>query len=185
MPTHVALLRGINVGGHNLIAMSDLRDFLEERGLTGAKTLLQSGNAVFSSRRTGAGLERWLESEAKKRFELSIDYFVRTATEWDAIIAANPFPKEAERDPSHLLVLCLKKAADPKDVKSLQEAIKGPEQIRVDGKQLYAVYPAGIAGSKLTITLIEKKLGTRTTGRNWNTVRKLAALAKGLDSGPG
>lgn len=181
MPIHIALLRGINVGGHNLIGMSDLRDFLEQLGLAGARTLLQSGNVVFSSRRTGAGLERWLETEARKRFEMSIDYFVRTAAEWDEIIARNPFPKEAERDPGHLLLLCLKSGVDPGNVQLLQEAIKGPERIRAEGKQLYAVYPDGVGRSKLTITLIEKKLATRATGRNWNTVLKLAALAQTVD----
>jgi uncharacterized protein (DUF1697 family) len=177
MAIHVALLRAINVGGRNKIAMADLREMCESLGFAGAKTLLQSGNVVFKGdRRTGAGLERLLEGETQKRLGVSADYVVRTAGEWEAIVARNPFPKEAKSDPSHLVVMCLKEAAQAKDVKALQAAIKGPEVVRGDGKQLYITYPAGIGTSKLTITVIEKMVGTRGTARNWNTVLKLAAL---------
>jgi uncharacterized protein (DUF1697 family) len=74
--------------------------------------------------------------------------------------------------------MCLKKAAGAKEVDELTAAIKGPEIVRSDGKQLYIFYPAGIGQSKLTNALIERKLGTRGTARNWNTVLKLAALTR-------
>ena len=93
-------------------------------------------------------------------------------------IARNPFPKEAESDPGHLLVVFLKEAPDAKSVKALQSAIKGPETVRSEGKQLYVVYPAGVGTSKLTNALIERTLGTRGTGRNWNTILKLATLVR-------
>jgi uncharacterized protein (DUF1697 family) len=72
----------------------------------------------------------------------------------------------------------LQDAPDVHALKALQVATKGPEMVRADGRQLYIVYPAGIARSRLTNKLIEDKLGTRATGRNWNTVLKLAVLAK-------
>jgi uncharacterized protein (DUF1697 family) len=179
MSMHVALLRGINVGGHKQVAMSELRDLLEALGLAGAKSLLQSGNLVFQSdRRTRAELERLLEVETAKRLKVSVDYLVRSAEEWEKMIARNPFPNEAKRDPSHLLVMFLKSAPPAKDVRAFQAAIEGPETMRSDGAHLYVVYPAGIGRSKLTHTLIEKKLGIRGTGRNWNTVLKLAALCE-------
>jgi uncharacterized protein (DUF1697 family) len=179
MPIHIALLRAINVGGRNMVAMSDLRELLESLGFEGARSLLQSGNLIFQSdRRTGAKLERLLELETEKRFQVGVDYFVRTADEWETIIARNPFLDEAKRDPSHLVVVFLKKAPEAKDVKELQAAISGPETVRSDGRQLYVVYPAGIGESKLTNALIERKLGTRGTGRNWNTVLKLASLTQ-------
>lgn len=179
MSAYVALLRAINVGGRNLVAMSDLRDLLGALGFADARSLLQSGNLVFQSdRRTSAMLERLLEVETEKRFELAVDYLVRTADEWETLIASNPFPDEAERDPSHLVVTFLKKAPDAKDIKALQAAIRGPEIVHCRGKELYVVYPAGIGRSKLTNTLIERELGARGTGRNWNTVLKLAALAR-------
>ncbi|HEY3132341.1 MAG TPA: DUF1697 domain-containing protein [Acidobacteriota bacterium] len=179
MTLHVALLRGINVGGHRQVAMSELRDLLTQLGFLDARSLLQSGNLVFRSEsRTSASLERLLETEAEKRLALQTDFFVRTAEEWKTIIANNPFPKEAERDPGHLVVMFLKHAPDVKDVRALQAAITGPEVIRAEARQAYIVYPSGIGRSRLTNILIEKKLGTRGTGRNWNTILKLADLLK-------
>jgi len=179
MSIHIALLRGINVGGRKPVAMSDLRDLLGALGFAGARSLLQSGNLVFESRKlTGASLERLLEAETAKRVGVSVDYLVRTEDEWQAIIEGNPFADEAERDPSHLVVVCMKTAPQPQELKSLQAAIKGPELISALGKQLYATYPAGMGRSKLTLTLIERKLGSRGTARNWNTVLKLAALTQ-------
>jgi len=174
---HVALLRGVNVGGHNRVAMSDLRDLLGALGFAGAKSLLQSGNLVFQSEgRTGAELERLLEAETASRLSVTADYLVRTADEWQAVVAGNPFPDEAKRNPGHLVVMFLKTAPQAKDVQALQAAIEGPESIRAEGRHLYVAYPAGIGRSKLTGTLIEAKLGTRGTARNWNTILKLAVI---------
>jgi uncharacterized protein (DUF1697 family) len=179
MSTHVALLRGVNVGGRATVAMADLRELFQDLGFAGAKSLLQSGNIVFDGgRRSGAALERLLEAEMAKRLNMSIDYLVRSAAEWQEVVARNPFSQEAKHDPSHFIVMCLKSAPHKKDVTALQAAVKGPETIRGDGKQLYIVYPEGIGRSKLTGTLIEQKLNTRGTGRNWNTVLKLAALCE-------
>jgi uncharacterized protein (DUF1697 family) len=179
MPIHIALLRGINVGGRKLVSMSDLRDLFEALRFRDVKSLLQSGNLIFQSdRRTGAALEGLLEVETKKRLDVSVDYFVRTAEEWESIVARNPFPEEAKLDPSHLVVLFLKEAPEAKNVKALQAAIRGPEIVRALGKQLYIVYPAGIGDSKLTNAVIERTLGLRGTGRNWNTVLKVAALTQ-------
>ena len=176
--THIALLRAINVGGTKKIAMAELRDFMAALGFQDVRSLLQTGNLVFRSEaRTNADLERVLETEAKKRLDLDTDFFVRDRKEWDAVIARNPFPDEAESDPSHLVVMLLKGAPAAAAVKALQAAIQGPELVRADGKRLYVVYPAGIGRSRLTNKLIEDKLGTRATGRNWNTVLKIAALA--------
>jgi uncharacterized protein (DUF1697 family) len=128
--------------------------------------------------RTGAGLERILEAEAEKRLGLRSDCLIRSAKEWREVVARNPFRIEAERDPSHLVVMFLKSAAKAKEVKAVQEQIEGPETIRADGRHLYIVYPDGIGKSCLTNALIEKKLGIRGTARNWNTVLKIAALAE-------
>jgi uncharacterized protein (DUF1697 family) len=178
MGKHIALLRGINVGGRNMIPMADLRAHLETLGLTAVQSLLQSGNVVFESgRRSGAALEQLLEKETATHFGVAVDYMVRTSPEWQTVIARNPFPDEAERDPSHLLVMFHKEAPSAAHVAALQAAIRGREMLRADGKHVYVVYPDGIGTSKLTGNLIEKKLGLRGTGRNWNTVLKLAALA--------
>ena len=177
MTTYVALFRSINVGGRNQVAMADLRILFTQLGLVDARSLLQSGNLVFRSQpaRTGAYFERLIASEARTRLDLDTDIFIRTATEWRQIVARNPFRAEAARDPGHLVVMCLKDAPDVKAVEALRAAITGPERVRAEGREAYVVYPAGIGRSRLTHGLIETKLGTRGTGRNWNTVSKLVA----------
>ena len=176
MTTYLALLRGVNVGGNKLVAMADLRHFLEALGFVSPRSLLQSGNLIFESgARPVAGLERLLDAEAEKRLGLKTTFFVRTAKEWSAIIAGNPFPDEARRDPGHLLVLCLRAAPPAGAAKALAAAITGREVVRSDGRQAYIVYPDGVGRSRLTTALLDKTLG-RGTARNWNTVLKLGAL---------
>ena len=179
MTVYVALLRAINLAGHNSIAMADLKATFAKLGFTDARSLLQSGNFVFScAKRSSEELERLLEQGTAKHNKLTADYFVRTAKEWGEIVAANLFPKEAKDDPGHLVVMALKGAAKAADVAALQAAIKGPETARGGGKNVYLYYPAGIGTSKLTAKVIEKHLGHRGTARNWNTVLKLLALAQ-------
>jgi uncharacterized protein (DUF1697 family) len=176
---HIALLRAINVAGRNPVAMADLRDFLSQLGFHEPRSLLQSGNLVFRcDARSTAALERTLEAEAASRLGLDTDFFVRSAAEWKTIVASNPFTEEARRDPQRLLLVCLRDAPPAANVKALREAIVGREVIRTEGRAAYIVYPDGVGRSKLTTTLLEKKLGTRGTGRNWNTVLKLAAAAQ-------
>jgi uncharacterized protein (DUF1697 family) len=179
MDARVALLRGVNVGGRGRIPMADLRELFVTLGFSAAKTLLQSGNVVFASDGQPPALEQLLERESASRLGLSTDYFVRTAAEWREVLEHNPFPEAAASDPSHLLVIPLKTAPAAADLKSLQSAIKGRETIAGWERHLYVVYPDGIGTSKLTLAVIEGRLGTRGTGRNWNTAQKLAALMVG------
>lgn len=178
----IALVRGINVGGHRKIAMADLRSLFESLGFADVKSLLQSGNLVFrrGDRTASAAIERLLETAAVKRLALEADFFVRTAKEWHGIVGANPFPREASADPGHFVLMCLKAPPDKRQVKALQAAIVGREVVRADDRQLYIVFPDGMGTSRLTTALIERTLGTRGTCRNWNTVLKLHTLASGL-----
>jgi len=179
MTIQIGLLRAVNVGGHNKVAMGDLRELLAGLGMQDARSLLQSGNLVFRSDGcTAKQLERVLEDAAAKHLGLKTEFFIRTANEWKALIAGNPFPEEAQSDPSHLLVIFMKEAPDRADVAALQRAITGRELVRAKGRHAYVFYPDGVGRSRLTIALVEKKLGTRGTGRNWNTVLKLGALAE-------
>lgn len=177
MSTYIALLRAINLGPRNRVAMSDLRDLVTRLGFGNVQSLLQSGNLVFESdARSAAQLEPVLEREAKRRLGLETDWFVRSARNWQTLIARNPFPAEAARDPAHLLVVCLKAAPPAQQVKALQSAITGREVVRAVDQQAYIMYPDGIGRSRVTSALIERVLGTSGTGRNWNTVLKLGAL---------
>jgi uncharacterized protein (DUF1697 family) len=176
MSVHITLLRAVNLASHNSIRMSELRDLLAELGFEGVRSLLQTGNLVLRSKaRIGADLEDFLEAEIAKRFDLRTDLFVRNEAEWKRIIANNPFREEAKRDASHLVVMFLKQGPTTTAVEALQTSITGPERVSVDGSQAYIVYPAGIGRSRLTNSFAERKLGTRGTSRNWNTVLKLDA----------
>ena len=176
LTTHIALLRGVNVGGRRAVPMAALRDFAAELGLTHPRTLLQSGNLVFQSDAAPDALEARLEAEAERRLGLATQFMVRTAAAWRAIIAANPFLKAAERDPSHLVIMALKGRPDPAAVEALGAAIPGRETLAAHGRELYIVYPDGIGDSRLTGALIERRLGLAGAARNWNTARKLAEM---------
>ena len=175
----VALFRAVNVGGR-IVRMADLKDVLLALGFAEPQTLLQSGNAVFSlgaaaARSTPAALEARIERALLAKTSIQSDTFVRTAAEWDAAIAANPFD-EARSDPAHMVLTTLRDAPAPGAVKALQAAVKGPERLHAHERALYVVYPDGMGTSKLTNAVIERALGTRGTARNWNTVLKLQAL---------
>ena len=178
MTTYIGVLRAINVGGHQPVAMADLRALVGCSGFSDVQSVLQSGNLVFRGRRcTTASVEHRLEMEAFTRLALDTAFFVRTSKELRTVVAHNPFVAEADRDPSHLVVMFLKSVPDAKAVKALQEAVTGRELVRAKGAHAYIVFPDGIGRSRLTHALIERKLGTRGTGRNWKTVLKLDALA--------
>ncbi len=155
--------------------MADLRALMAELGLAAPRTLLQTGNLLFASERQPSELEALLEGALAERLDLRTQVFVRTQAEWAALVAANPMAEAAAADPSHFLVMALKDAPGGEAVRSLAAAVRGPEQVRVEGRQLYAAYPDGIARSKLTGALIERRLGTAGTARNWNSVLRIEA----------
>jgi uncharacterized protein (DUF1697 family) len=170
------LLRAVNVGGTKAVAMPALCKVLTGLGFTGVKSLLQSGNVVFTCKGSAdAALETKLEAAVAKSLGVQTAFFVRTAVEWEAIVAGNPYPDAARDDPSHLVVMAFKSTPAAKDVAALQAAITGRETVIASGKVAYFVYPDGIGTSKLTNAVIERKLGLTGTARNWNTVLKLAA----------
>lgn len=173
----VALLRGINVGGNRIIRMADLRSMLDEMGFRGVRTLLQSGNVVFETETSeGSGLSLRLERAILTRFGFDVDCMIRTPLEWEAAIFGNPFPESAQAEPNRLLVVFFKSEPASEALAELHAALTGGEALVVKGRELYAIYPQGIAGSKLTTSLIESRLKLRGTGRNWNTVAKISKL---------
>ena len=183
--THViALMRAVNVGGTGKVPMAELTKVLTKLGYVGVKALLQSGNVVFAcTEKSDAKLERALEAAVLRAFGVTTDVYVRTAAEWDAIIANNPFPAEAQNDPGRFVVMTFKSAPIAAKINALRAAIVGRETIDAVGKQLYMIYPDGQGESKLTAALIAKHLGMNGTARNWNTVLKLQAAAAALSGG--
>ncbi len=177
MSAFAAVLRAVNVGGNNKVPMAELRAAAEKTGLKNVRSLLQSGNLVFDAgTKSAAACEKLLQTACTKAFGLTIDIHVRGPSDLAAILARNPFAKEAEADPGRLHVLFLRDAPGAATFKALQAAIKGRETVHGDGRHAYIFYPDGAGQSKLTLGAIEKALGTRGTARNWNTVTKLAAM---------
>jgi uncharacterized protein (DUF1697 family) len=175
--TFVALLRAVNLGSHKPIAMSALREFATSLGFCEVRTLLQTGNIVFAAKaRSAKNLEDLLESKARARLALETDFFIRSAEEWKVLVEKNPFPDEAKDASGRLVVMFLKHAPKADALTALRASIRGPEVADILGKQAYIIYPEGIGRSRLTNAAIEAKLGTRATGRNWNTVLKIGAL---------
>ena len=177
MPILIALIRGINVGGHKKVKMADLKACCESMGLRDVRTHLQSGNVVFRTAKTDRArlakdLEAALGVEAK--------IILRTADELRAAIAANPMPEEAQRTPSGFIVMFLSDKPAATAMQSLRDAYSGPEKMQLHGAELYIEYGAGMGTSKLSLALIERKLGIAGTARNWNTVTRLLEIADEL-----
>ncbi len=183
MTVFVALLRAVNVGKRS-IKMPALKALFESLGLAPAQTLLQSGNVVFDGGKTKRDtLVRRIEDGIETEFGFHSDVVLRDVTEMRDILARNPFPAAARDDPSHLVVMVLNGAPDGGAADRLATILTGPEKAALSGADLFLTYPEGIGRSKLTIQRIEKQLGVIGTGRNWNTVTKLAALAETLAAG--
>jgi len=193
MPVFISLLRGVNVGGHNKIKMDALRALYESLGLQDCRTYVQSGNVVFKSDSPageGAGghyipqLATRIEDAIQRRFGFRPDAILRTASELRDVIARNPFSKRRDMNPSKLLVAFLATHPSPDACNRLRTLNIGPEEVRIDGRELYFYFPNGIARAKLSWPLLDRTLKTPLTGRNWNTVMKLLQIAEQLESSP-
>jgi uncharacterized protein (DUF1697 family) len=173
MPVLIALIRGINVGGHKKLKMADVKTFCEEMGLRDVRTHLQSGNVVFRTTRSDRAK---LAKELQEVMGVDAKVILRNGEELREAIAANPMKKQAESDPSHYVILFLDGKPSAAAMQALRDAYSGPEEMVLHGAELYINYGAGMGTSKLTTALIERKLGVSGTARNWNTVTKLAEM---------
>lgn len=176
---HVALLRGVNVGGHQKVPMAHLRELLGELGYGDVRTHLQSGNAVFSA--PGTPPERAaqeIEGQLTRSLGLSVRVLVRTAGELARVVAANPLP-EAVAEPSRLLVTFLSAPLAPELLRELDPAAFEPDRFGVGEREVYVWCPEGVRAITLSYAFWEKRFGVVATARNWNTVTRLAALAEG------
>jgi uncharacterized protein (DUF1697 family) len=175
---HIVLLRGINVGGHRRVPMSDLQILLAALGYSDVRTHLQSGNAVLSSRASTAAVKRDIEAGLAAELGVDAEVFVRTRDQLAEVIARDPLRDVAD-NPSRYLVSFLSAPLDATAVREAQKAEVGPERFVAIGREIYAWHPDGVHTSKLAKVLSEKRLGVTATARNWNTVAKLLELADG------
>jgi uncharacterized protein (DUF1697 family) len=177
MTTCLALFRGINVGGHHTVSMGDLKGLHESLGLTHVVTYINSGNVVFSREIVDpALLTRQLEEGFVARFGFHSAVILRTAPELDAIIANNPFQNQPAKESNLVIVTLLAAHPTPEAAEDLHKALAGPEEMHLVGRELYVYYPNGSGRSKLTNSLIEKRLKIMGTGRNWNTILQLQKM---------
>jgi uncharacterized protein (DUF1697 family) len=173
MPRHIVLLRGINIGSRNRIAMPRLRAALEAGGFDDVRTYLQSGNVVLSSRADPADLVR---RTIAKEFGLDIAVVTRRRTDLAKVVAHNPLAKVAKDPKRYQVSFC--DAKPSRDVARLLEDAAAPgERVLVQGREIYAWHPDSIARSKLWALLAGPKLGVTATARNWTTVQQLLELA--------
>ncbi|MFG2140529.1 DUF1697 domain-containing protein [Streptomyces sp. NPDC048650] len=178
MSRQIALLRGINVGGHNSFPKAKQLELAESLGLKDVCVLLQTGNIVFADPGTPPQeTARILRDRIAADLGLTVPVVVRTGAELAAVAAANPFP-EALPEPKHLHVTFLSSApADTSPLDALDEAAFAPDRFRLTGRELYLWCPGGVGRSKLAAAVARAPLGVTATARNWNTVTKLLALA--------
>jgi uncharacterized protein (DUF1697 family) len=172
----VALLRGVNLAAHKRMKMVDLVTVFEKCGCKEVATYIQSGNVAFTAPAGGIDAAM-LEAAIQKRFGFSAPVVLRTAEELDAAIAANPYPEcDQERDRPHISFLADEPLAE--HVALLDPQRSPGDSFTVRGRELYLLFPTGIANNKLTSQYFDSRLKTTGTARNWRTVLALAEMVR-------
>ena len=169
MTRAVVLLRAVNLGGRNRIAMPDFRSLLEGVGCTDVATYVQSGNAVVTTRRSASSLEAAVAAALRSELDLPVDVLIRTASELDAVVAANPFADEDLPPTALHAVFLAGPAPEVPDV--------APDRIVLGDRVAYVAYADGSQGSAAAKVLTSKRFAG-STARNWRTVRALQELAR-------
>lgn len=173
----IVLLRGVNVGGRNKLAMPALRDALQAAGMENVLTYVQSGNVVLDSATKPDALARACEDVIADGFGMDVGVVVRTRAELAKIVERNPLGDVAEQDKLYQVTFCSKKPAKAALAKVAERAVEG-ERLLAHGREIYAWFPHGVGRSKLAAQLGKQDLGVLATARNWTTVNKLLALAR-------
>ncbi len=183
MPVVISLLRAVNVGGHALIKMAELRALYESLKFKDVQTYVQSGNVVFrTDEKDLAKLAKRIQAAIEKRFAVNTTVILRTVGEMRGVMARNPFAKRSGIEPSKLLVSFLLEELDADSCSQLRALELKSEELVPSGKELFIYFSNGIGKSKLPLPRLEKICGTPGTGRNWNSVTKLLAIAEALES---
>ena len=177
MKTYIALFRGINVGGNNILRMKDLVSLLERLEARQVKTYIQSGNVVFQHQTEDmTSFSNEISTAIKASHGFAPRVLLLTLAELEQAIAANPFP-QAEVEPKTLHLYFLVTPAQTPAWSLLESLKKENEQFQLTDKVFYLYAPDGIGRSKLA-ERVEQVLGVAATARNWRTVSKVMAMAK-------
>lgn len=177
----IALLRGVNVGGHHKIRMEELRALCQSLKLRDSQTYVQSGNIVFRTDETDTDrLAKRLENAIERKFGFHADVVLRTTAELKDCIARSPFAARKELEPGKLLVTffaCNLEKDRCEQIRAIQAEV---EEIKLAARELYIYYPDGMGRSKL-VPVLDRTLKKSGTARNWNTVTKLLEMAEALE----
>lgn len=176
MTRFVALLRGVNVGGHRKVPMAELRDVCATLGFANVQTYVQSGNVVFDADLPGSSVERRLEAAIEQQFGFRVEVIARTAAQWGGYVAGNPSRDVADVEPKRLHLALSKRAPHGDAVEALRARATLGERIEICDDALCIDFVAGVGKSKLTPTLLDRIVGSPVTVRNWNTVLALRDL---------
>lgn len=179
------MLRGVNVGGHNKIKMDLLRALCETVSMRNPQTYVQSGNVVCrTNQRDSKAIAKKLQQAIERDFGFSPEVITRTVSELRDVIARNPFAQRPEVEPNKLLVTFLADDPGPEARAKVLRIPTEPEELHIDGREIYTYFPNGQARPKLSWAAVERAVQTPGTGRNWNTVTKLLEMAEQLESMP-
>lgn len=177
MKTWIALFRGINVGGNNILPMAQLRAGLESLGLSQVRSYIQSGNVVFvaksgSAKSVGAKISNWVE----EHYDFRPQVLLLEAEQFRDAVQANPFP-EGIAEPKTLHFSFLAEKPKKPNLEAIAAVQQDSERFELKGLVFYLHAPEGIGRSKLAASA-ERHLGVATTARNFRTVEKILALAE-------
>jgi uncharacterized protein (DUF1697 family) len=172
--TVIALLRGVNVGGHNKLPMAELRAIAADAGFTEVRTYIQSGNLVASTLLDPESAGEALAGAIRAATGLTVPVIARTTQQWSDLIAANPFPSAA--DPGRHVHVVVLPAPATEVVRGFDGSPFAPEEVVVAGSEVYLHLPDGMGRSKLAIAVSRIPEVAAGTARNWNTVLRLASL---------
>jgi uncharacterized protein (DUF1697 family) len=173
MSRWIALLRGINVGGHNKIPMAELRDVCSDMSWQDVATYIQSGNILFSANGSMANLEKALTEAIASHFGHRIHVIVRPAAAWPLYIRINPFPEASESEPNRVMLALSKRPLPPDVAENLNQYTASGELIAQRTDSLWIHYASGSAKSRVTPALLDRLAGSPVTTRNWRTVLKI------------
>ena len=177
MAQHIVLLRGVNLGSRNRVAMPALRSALEKDGFDDVRSYLQSGNLVLASSAKADAVARKVQRVIAKEFGLEIAVVTRTRAQLAKVVERNPLAKVA-KSPKRYQVSFLDAKPSRAVVRRIEQAADPKERVVVAGREIYAWHPDTIARSKLWALLAGQDLGVTATARNWTTVTKLLELAE-------
>lgn len=178
MTIYVALLRGINVGGHNMIKMPELKRMLEGMGLERVQTYIQSGNALFVSDKEAEPLQKAIEDEIKMVFGLSVAVVLRTSTELKGVLDSCTFAMDSLAKGESIHVSFMRESPSAEALSRLRDLTCEPDEFQIRDKEIYVLFRQSVRDSKLPSKL--QKLGVPATSRNWNTIVELIAMVEAL-----